>query len=55
MKDDSVCLLNDEKSIFQEKNLENVMNDNETMNENVEKVLWLTTEILEKGRELKWW
>ena len=34
---------------FQEKLLENVMDDDNKMNENVEKVLLLITELLKKG------
>ena len=50
MKYYSVCLLNYAKDIFQEKLLEDVMDDDNKMNENFEKFLLLTTELLEKGK-----
>ena len=49
-KDNSVYLLNDERYIFQDKPLENFMYDN-NMDENVEKVLLLITELPE-GKKL---
>ena len=43
-------LFNDAKDIFQEKFLENVMDDDNNMDENVEKVLLLGTELLENDK-----
>ena len=41
-------LFNDAKYILQEKSLEKSMDDDNNMYENVEKVLLLTTELLQK-------
>ena len=46
-----MCLLNDAKYIFQDKLLENLMDNDNKMNENVGKVLLLPTDLLEKGNE----
>ena len=53
MKDDYVYILNDAKYIFQDKPLEKFMDDDNKIDENVEKVLSLTNGLLEKW--LKWW
>ena len=48
LKDDSVYLLNDTTYILQDKPLENFISDDNKIDENIEKVLLLTTELLEK-------
>ena len=48
LNDDSVYLLDTAKYIFQGKPLETFMGDDNNMDENIEKVLPLTTELLEK-------
>ena len=53
MKDDSVYLLNDAKDILHEKLLKNDMDDDDNMDENVDKVLLLTTELLEKYKRIE--
>ena len=50
MKDDYVHLLNYAKDILQEKLLENIMDDDNNMDKNVEKVMLLTTKLLEKDK-----
>ena len=50
MKDDYVHLLNYAKDILQEKLLENIMDDDNNMEKNVEKVMLLTTKLLEKDK-----
>ena len=49
-KDDSMYLLNGAKDIFQGKLLEHFMDDDNKMDENVEEVLLLTNELLEKDK-----
>ena len=48
MKYDYVYILNDEKYIFQDRPLKSFMDDDKNMDEKFEKVLFLTTELLEK-------
>ena len=52
-KYDSVYLLNDVKYILQYQILENVMNDDNKMDQNVDKVMLLTTESLEKDKMIE--
>ena len=49
LKYDSTYLLNDTQYILQDKPPENDMNDDNKMYKNVEKVLFLTTQLLHKG------
>ena len=51
LKDYSGYLLNDAKDSLREKILENVMNDDNNMDENIGKVLFLTTELMEKDKK----
>ena len=48
LKDDNFYLLNSKRYNLQEQLLENVMDDDNKKHENVEKVLLLTAELLEK-------
>ena len=50
MKDDNVYLLNYIKDNFQDKVMENVMDDDKDKSENVEKINFLTTGLLEKEK-----
>ena len=48
LKDDHVYLLNDMKYYFQDQLLENVMDDDNKKDESVEKVMLLTSKLIEK-------
>ena len=51
MKDDSLYLLNDENIFFTRKTFRNFMGNDNKMNENVNKFLMLTTELLKKTND----
>ena len=50
MKDDTVYLLNDNKDNFQDQLLENVLDDDNRNDENVEKYILLTSELIQKDK-----
>ena len=53
MKDDNIYLLNDNKDNFQDQLLENLMDDDNRNDENVEKDLLLTSELIQKYKRIE--